>query len=146
VTTQNDKHNRACAAWQAKLERSLAEILDEGPDNYFETIQKFTAAAGPHQVVIEGDNSKGSGAVECIELVMLDLEFIALFEYDDVSEIGTDVNVLHIADAEGWEEYIGHYESRVFQLKDIKKLKSFHRNHLNVFKQRTGTREIGEER
>jgi len=134
LKTQNDSYDGTCAAWQAKLERSLADKLDEESDNYIKTIQKFTAAAGPYRVVIEGDSGGGNGEMEYIDVVMLDSEFIALFEYNDVPEIGTDVNVLHISDTDGWEEYVGHYESRVFQLKDIKKLKNFHRNHLNVFK------------
>jgi len=132
MATQKDKHRGACAAWRAKLERSLAEKLDEEPESYIEAIQKFTAAAGPHRVVIEGDNGEGNGAIEYVDAVILDSEYIALFEYDDDPGIGTVVNVLHISNTVG---YIGNYEDRLFPPKDIKKLNNFHEKHLKLFKQ-----------
>jgi len=131
LTTNEGAYAEECAIWQAKLERSFAEKLKLQLDDYIKTIQDYTEAMGQNRVVIED-----SGATQFIDVVMLDSEYMALFEYFNNPETGASVNVLHISDTDRWEAYIDHYESRVFQLKDIKKLRIFHRNHLNVFMQK----------
>jgi hypothetical protein len=135
VTTLEDKRRLSCAEWEAKLERSLAEELIDEPENYISTIQKFTVSAGSDRIVIEGDDDEEKGGAEYVDVVMLDPEYVAIFEYEDDRGAGTDVIVLHIAATGAWEDQIDYYENRFFDPEDIQKLKTFHAKHLKLFKQ-----------
>jgi len=139
VTTLEDKHRLSCAEWEAKLERGLAEELIDEPDNYIETIEQFTASAGYARIIIEGDNDERNGGKEYVDVVMLDSEYIAIFEYEDDSGAGADVIVLFIADIGAWEDQVDYYESSFFDPEDIQKLKTFHAKHLKIFKRSKST-------
>jgi hypothetical protein len=139
VTTLEDKRRLSCAEWEAKLERGLAEELIDEPANYIETIEQFTASAGSDRIVIVGDNDEGNGGKEYVDVVMLDSENIAIFEYEDDPGIGTDVNVLRIVATGAWEDQLNYYANRFYDPDDVQKLKNFHVKHLKLFKKSKST-------